>query len=81
MQQPLNFLKSIEASGHFLWKHKHEDQLIDPLARRAARVSGLDQASEEEHEQVISRIAEDTAIPTEELREALTQFQHKEALQ
>jgi len=58
VQQPLNYLKSIDASGHFLWKHRREGFLLSALQNKASQISRLKNLSGAEREEHLRTISE-----------------------
>lgn len=68
-EQPLNYLKNIEAGGFFLWKNKKADYLIQSIRQQAELLTKLDRATEEHKGQLYNKIAFDIEESEELVRE------------
>ena len=80
VEQPLNYLKSIDASGHFLWKHKREDYLISSLVEKAKKVSGLDIGTSPKYGETLQAVSDAVGLPAEEIENALAKVSISEPI-
>ncbi len=81
VQQPLNYLKSIDASGHFLWKHRREGFLLAALQNKASRICRLKNLSGAEREEHLRTISELVDSSPQEISIALGSGTHSDPTQ
>ncbi len=67
-----DYLESVRNSGHFLWKHRRYDALLQPLRKEIYKRSGMFNEHGEASASLVESLSESSGVPEHEVLEALS---------